>query len=99
MYSESPLTLKRVYHEDHGENTTFDTTTSYTRVIALCILINLITLQHEMVNLGEHQYLNLTLLLMSLVLLISNNCFFSESTETDVLLVASPITIETKLLL
>ena len=52
-----------------------------------------------MVNLGEHQYLNLTSLLMSLVLLISNNCFFSESTETDVLLVASPITIETKLLL
>ena len=97
MYSESPLTLKRVHHEDPGENTTFDTT-SYTRVIALCILINLITLQHEMVNLGEHQYLNLTSLLMSLVLLISNNCFFSESTETDVLLVASPITIETKLL-
>ena len=28
MYSESPLTLKRVYHEDPGENTTFDTTSS-----------------------------------------------------------------------
>ena len=55
MYSESPLTLKRVHHEDPGENTTFDTT-SYSRVIAFCILINLIILQHVMVNLGEHQY-------------------------------------------
>ena len=103
MYSESPLTLKRVDHvfsEDPGENTTFDTTSSYhTRVIAFCILINLIILQHVMVNLGEHQYLNLTSLLMSLVLLISNNRFFSGSTEADFLLVASLITIETKLLL
>ena len=99
MYSESPLTLKRVYHEDPGENTTFDTTSSLLHYsYCLVQLINLITLHHEMVNLGEHQYLNLTSLLMSLVLLISNNCFFSESTETDVLLVASPITIETKLL-
>ena len=93
MYSEPPLTLKRVYHEDPEENTTFDTTSS--RVIAICILI---ILQHRMVNLGKHQYLNLTSHLMSLVLLISNNRFFSGSAEAEFLLVASPIIIETKLL-